>query len=82
MKLAEVLRQCEETTHGRDGVLLGTQWVDLSQGRAQCPFVLPHGSGVLCCALQRGHQHGHRDSFIGAQLPQTSWVPGPELETP
>lgn len=78
MSFAEVLRQCEETTRGRDGALLGTEWVDMSRGQTQCPFVLPHGSGVLCCALQAGHQHGHRDSFVGAQLPQASWVLDPE----
>lgn len=68
-----------KTTHGVDGALLGTDWVDLRLGDEQCPYVVRYSEGgVLCCALKAGHTHGHRDGYIGAQHAQSDWGPRAE----
>lgn len=69
----EIYRLCEETTHGRDGALLGTEWADFSKGLPQCDWVVDHGDGYQCCALTCGHSGGHRDVYIGNQRAQSAW---------
>jgi hypothetical protein len=69
----ELRQKLEAITRGADGALLGTDWSDASRGKPQCDYVIRSGDAHLCCALARGHAHGHRDSFVRNQPPQARW---------
>jgi len=72
---AELHAALAKITHGVDGARLGTEWVNLSRGHVQCDHVIRHQSGLLCCALRRGHADGHRDGYVAAQPRQDQWEP-------
>ncbi len=75
MRDKELRARLEEITHGADGVRLGTEWCDLSQGHVQCNHIMRQtGGSILCCSLKLGHEGGHRDSYIAAQPRQDQWV--------
>lgn len=66
----------EKTTHGQDGVLLGTAWCDMSKGHVQCSALVKRtwSEEYLCCALVEGHDGGHRNAYVGPQLAQSAWI--------